>query len=192
MAPRVRQRDSKSTDVHSRDLQEMAQEGHPMVSVTGKEKRCSVRGNPGKRLRPATIVPTSSTGILARDADLKAGRFFGTGVLSGFKRDVVESTMVETSAARSRLKLLNTSTEGARLNLKSFFELPIVATINMQIGEYTLSHVGVGFSKGSANRDFLKEAQSGSAEVDATRVVALKKGSLGSRNSGPSRIGSWI
>ncbi|KAJ4966270.1 hypothetical protein NE237_018119 [Protea cynaroides] len=108
IAPRVGQRDSRSTDVHSRDLQEMAQgrthgsrvsmaadlqeamklcfisggsvlaavihpishlrffhvattEGHlasdvriaggrSMVSVTGKEKRCSARGDPGKRL----------------------------------------------------------------------------------------------------------------------------------------------
>ncbi|KAJ4962466.1 hypothetical protein NE237_022405 [Protea cynaroides] len=55
-----------------------------------------------------------------------------------------------------------------------------------------LSHVGVGFSKGSANQDFLKEAQSGLAEVDTTGVVALEEGSLGSGNSGPGRIRSWI
>ncbi|KAJ4973811.1 hypothetical protein NE237_006985 [Protea cynaroides] len=51
-----------------------------------------------------------------------------------------------------------------------------------------LSHVGVGFSKGSANRDFLKEVQSGSTEVDVTGVVASEEGSLGFGNSGSGRI----
>ncbi|KAJ4967827.1 hypothetical protein NE237_014528 [Protea cynaroides] len=202
MAPRVRQRDSRSTDVHNRDLQDMAQGGRSMVSVTRKEKRCSARGDPYKRLRSATVVQVSSMGILARDADLKAVRFLlrvnlldalsSARVLSGFRRDVVESTMEETGATRSQLKQLNPGMEDAWLNLESFFELPFMATISMKIGEYPLSHVGVGFSKGSTNRDFLKEAQSRSAEVYATRLVASEEGCLGFGNSGPGRIESWI
>ncbi|KAJ4956474.1 hypothetical protein NE237_013257 [Protea cynaroides] len=42
-----------------------------------------------------------------------------------------------------------------------------------------LSHGGVGFSKGSANQNFLKEAQRNLVEVDAIGVVASEEGSLG-------------
>ncbi|KAJ4981457.1 hypothetical protein NE237_032294 [Protea cynaroides] len=55
------------------------------------------------------------------------------------------------------------------------------------------SHVGVGFSKGSANRDLLREIQSGLSEVDAIGVVALEEGFFGFGNSELiGRIGFWI
>ncbi|KAJ4956800.1 hypothetical protein NE237_013583 [Protea cynaroides] len=186
MAPRVGQRDSRSTDVHSRDLQEMAQgrthgsrvsmaadllEAMKLCVVSGGSVVAAVT-HPISHVRFFQVAATERH--LASDIRIAGGRsmVLVTGkekmcssrgdprVLSGFRRDVVESAMVETGAARSQLKLLNPGMEG--------------------------------FSKDSVNRDFLKDAQSESAEVDATGVVASEEGFLGFENSGPGRIGSWI
>ncbi|KAJ4974344.1 hypothetical protein NE237_007518 [Protea cynaroides] len=50
--------------------------GRSMVSVTGKEKRCSAREDPGKRLKSATVVPASLARILAR---FESNRLSGSG-----------------------------------------------------------------------------------------------------------------